>query len=301
LETGVGVGVGNLTNGEKGTREGAYDPKNIESVYACSAGAVVALFFCLRRDANFTWSDIVEFIVHRPWEDVFQMDAGKIIEAYTKRGFFHTETLHAAFGSFFEAMELDVATITLSEFYHKVSPVELHFFAFDLHSFKLVDISYKTHPDLGLFQAIHMTCSLPMFMSPVLYEQGCYMDGGIITNYPVGQCLAGCANGHPTTIFGYRNVFHNAGIGAGSITRVDENSTIFDYFIVFAMKMIEHVKENDEFGIPNEIRCPMEYMNVDNVNAAITDKNKRAQMVEYGRQLGTTYLRDIAAATNTKC
>lgn len=273
---------------------GWYNTKNIAAIYACSAGAIVALFFCLHRDLDYNWDDITEYIIHRPWENIFIMNIHKVIEAYKQRGFFNTTTIQHIFSPFFEARNIPL-NITLAEF-HKVSAVDLYFYAFELHAFKLECISWKTHPNIPLFEAIHMTCSLPIFMTPVLCtgDDGsattapkCYIDGGIITNYPIKYCLDSGVDA--TTILGFKNIYETN----PSNRQVTQQSTLFDYLVAFVFKMIDYIKNRDDAILPYEILCKTEYMNVQNVRAAVADPAIRTRMLEYGRQIG----RDWIAAT----
>ena len=59
----------------------------------------------------------------------------------------------------------------------------------ELNAFKSVELSYKTHPDLSLMVALTMSCALPGLFMPVCIENECYMDGGVMTNYPINYCL----------------------------------------------------------------------------------------------------------------
>jgi predicted acylesterase/phospholipase RssA len=52
------------------------DLKNIESVYGTSAGAIIGVIICLKYD----WETINEYIIKRPWQDVFIIKVEKIFE-----------------------------------------------------------------------------------------------------------------------------------------------------------------------------------------------------------------------------
>lgn len=280
--------------------------QNIRTIYACSAGAMCAIFFCLvchhrtalpppSPESACTWTAVADYIIGRPWEDIFTIDAGRIIAAFSTRGLFDRRTLETVYESFFEVLGIPI-NITMAEFYNQVAPVELHFFTFELHDFQLVDLSHVTHPDLPLFEALHMTCSLPIFMSPVLHAVGtttpthkCYMDGGVITNYPLRQCLA--AGTDPKTILGIKNVYDTAD---KSTRVVSPTSSLFDYFTAFIFRMVDRIKDPDDAEIPYEIRSPTEYMNIHNVTLAVSSKIMRRQMWEFGANIGRTWLGSLS-------
>ena len=55
--------------------------------------------------------------------------------------------------------------------------------------FEKIDFSWKTHPDWKLLDVVYCSSCLPILFSPFLTEEGdCYIDGGILNNYPVIHC-----------------------------------------------------------------------------------------------------------------
>jgi len=258
-----------------------FNPAQIKSIYASSGGAVVALFFCLHRDKHFEWETITEFFIHRPWEEVFNLNPTIIIESYHSRGIFGTDTLKKCFHSFFDARDISL-DITLKEFHDTVSPIDLHFFAFELNAFKLVDISWITHPEVGFFQALHMTCSLPLIFAPVLIEGDapfCYIDGGVVCNYPIKYCLHAVGN-DANTILGFKNIYDDTSTNRN----VTSQSTLLDYLISFVYKFINALREKDEPPVPNEIKCQADFMSLDYIKRAIHSAETRAALIESGRQ-----------------
>ena len=70
-----------------------------------------------------------------------------------------------AFKPLLDAKDLSIH-ITLKEFY-MYSKIELHFYSFEINQFKTEDISYLTHPELSLIDAVMMSSSLPILVTPV--------------------------------------------------------------------------------------------------------------------------------------
>ena len=56
----------------------------IETIYGTSAGTLVGTLICLKFD----WETINDYIIKRPWQDVFKIQIQNIFDAYTKRGIF---------------------------------------------------------------------------------------------------------------------------------------------------------------------------------------------------------------------
>jgi predicted acylesterase/phospholipase RssA len=56
--------------------------KNIESIYGTSAGSIVAVLISLKFD----WETLNDYLIKRPWKDVFPVKVQNIFDAYTKKG-----------------------------------------------------------------------------------------------------------------------------------------------------------------------------------------------------------------------
>ena len=48
---------------------------------------------------------------------------------------------------------------------------------------------HKTHPHVKLVDACYASCSIPVVFKPISIDEKYYIDGGILLNYPVHQCL----------------------------------------------------------------------------------------------------------------
>ena len=50
-------------------------------------------------------------------------------------------------------------------------------------------LNYKTYPELKVISAICMSSSFPLVFTPIFYQDKCFVDGGLINNYPLNNCL----------------------------------------------------------------------------------------------------------------
>ena len=116
------------------------DMKNIESIYGTSAGAIIAVIISLKFD----WETVNDYLIKRPWKDVFPVKVQNIFEAYTKKGIFDIKTIEKYFKPLFDAKDISL-NISLEDFF-KLTNVDIHMFTFEINSYKTQDISYKTHP-----------------------------------------------------------------------------------------------------------------------------------------------------------
>jgi predicted acylesterase/phospholipase RssA len=76
----------------------------------------------------------------------------------------------------------------MKEFYELTS-IELYFYTVEVNNFVLKELSYIHTPDLSLIDAIYMSSTVPIIMVPLIKNNECYVDGGLICNYPIYESL----------------------------------------------------------------------------------------------------------------
>lgn len=74
--------------------------------------------------------------------------------------------------------------ITLEQLYQKTKK-KLIITTTCLNTMEACYLSYETHPHLPLYLAIRMSISIPIYYTPVVYNDFLYIDGGCIDNYPI--------------------------------------------------------------------------------------------------------------------
>jgi NTE family protein len=253
------------------------DISNIETIYGTSAGAILGTLICLKFD----WETINDYIIKRPWHEVFPINVQKIFEAYTKKGIFDISTVEKIFKPLFSAKDLTL-DINLQDFYN-YSKIELHFFAFDINDFKIEDISYKTHPNISVITALQMTCSLPVLVAPVCIDNKCYIDGGIVCNYPLNKCLELY---NEDEILGIKNQYDK-----NDSNRVDSNSTMLDFLMSFVFKMIQNMDTGDkQTVIKNEIVCKADFLSIDYLKTALYSIDVRKELFNSGTEFAKEFL-----------
>ena len=253
------------------------DISNIETIYGTSAGAILGTLICLKFD----WETINDYIIKRPWHEVFPINVQKIFDAYTKKGIFDIKTVEKIFKPLFSAKDLPL-DITLQDFYN-YSKIELHFFAFDINDFKNEDISYKTHPNISLITALQMTCSLPVLVAPVCIDNKCYIDGGIDCNYPLNKCLELY---NQDEILGIKNQYDK-----NDSNRVDSTSTMLDFLMSFVFKMIQNMDTGDkQTVIKNQIICKADFLSIDYLKTALYSMDVRKELFNSGTGFAKEFL-----------
>lgn len=253
---------------------------NIESIYGTSAGAIIGVLISLKYD----WETINDYIIKRPWQDVFPIKVQNILDSYTKRGIFDIKTVEKCFKPLFDAKDIPL-DISLEDFYN-LTGVELHMFAFEINQYLIEDISYKTYPKLSLLNAIQMTCAIPVLVTPVCIENKCFMDGGVACNYPLNFCIN--SGKDPNEILGFKNKYSD------NNTIINENSTLLDYLLNFLFKAIFSAKSDYiQPHIKNEVICDASYLNLDVLRNALSSVEVRKDLFEKGKQSAIYYLNSL--------
>lgn len=271
--------------------------ENIESIYCTSAGAIIGLLVALKFD----WDTINDYIIKRPWHEAYQIGVNQIFEAYNKKGLFDEKVIDIFYKPFFNSRDISMK-MTMSEFY-EYTKIDFHVFSLEMNRFEIVDVSYKTHPDLEILKAIHMTIALPLVISPCCIGDDCFVDGGMISNYPLNYCIKNnCineTNGYEE-ILGLRNNYKNEpetesencdNIVNGNNNIVNKESTILDYIMTFINKLVLNVDtEKNQPSIENEVLYDTKYISFSFLKSAVSSSEVRAQLLNDGIQASQLFL-----------
>jgi predicted acylesterase/phospholipase RssA len=258
------------------------DMQNIEAIYGTSAGAIVGVLLCLKYD----WETINDYIIKRPWQDVFTIKVENIFDAYTKKGIFDDKTVIKCFKPLFDAKDISL-NISLKDFY-EYSKIELHMFSFEVNAFNVEDISYLTHPDLTLITAIQMSCALPVLMSPICGDGKCYIDGGVTCNYPLKNCIE--SNKNIEEILGFKNQYDNH-----NKNQIDSNSTLLDFIMSFLFKLIHSVSSNNltQTSITYEVICNTDFLSISTLKTALYSIETREKLYINGIESATKFISNL--------
>ena len=162
---------------------GTINFEKIETIYATSVGCILAVILCLKYD----WNELDNYIINRPWHNLFHFTFHSILSSFTKNGIFDILIMKEMLLPLFNAKEISI-DITLQEFYD-MNGIELHFFTIDLSLFKLIDVSYKTFPHWTIMEAIYSSACAPVLFEPFKKDNIMYVDGGLLSNCPIKELL----------------------------------------------------------------------------------------------------------------
>lgn len=218
---------------------------NLESIYGTSIGGFIGIIISLGYD----WDVIDDYLIKRPWKKILNIEPLTIINSYNTKGLINETFICDALLPLLEAKGLSKDT-TFQQLY-EFNNIDIHIFSTNLNGdrMKSVDISHKTHPNLTVIRGISMTSAYPFIFCPVIEEGNCYVDGGILNNFPVIDCFKNY-NCDEKEILAFNSWITNSSV----LSNLDDDSTLFDYFIVLFKKMNREIyTENME--ITNLVEC----------------------------------------------
>lgn len=271
-------------------KESFIDMEKIESMYCTSVGTMIAVYFSL----NYSVSDIETFMVERPWNEVYKINFKTVIRAIQEGGLFDQTPIIQSLKPMLLGKDLTI-DVTLEEFY-SFTQKEIHFFTTEYSELRLTDISYKTHPKWKLIDAVYASCCLPILFDPFFADGIYYVDGGVLKNYPLHQCVNDCND--VDSILG---IYHTSTkevkkrMIAEPYSSVPSNYRIFEYALSFIMKLWNVIKiphTIEESKVKNQIAIientkPMSIVDV------IESKDERKRLVELGEQSAREFLESL--------
>jgi NTE family protein len=259
-------------------RKEYFNRKNIESIYGTSAGAIVAVLISL----GFDWQTINDYIIKRPWHDVFPIKVQNIFDSYSKKGIFDNKTIEKCFKPLFDAKDISL-NITMKEFF-ELTNIDIHMCTFEVNEYKAKDVSHETFPNLPLLTAIQMTCALPVLITPVFMDNKCFIDGGVSCNYPLCFCID--SGKISDEILGFKNSYENE-----NESNIGEKSTLLDYLLNFLFKSLNYIHNNNvQPTINNEIVFDSSHLSFDILKNALSKMEVRRELFEKGKKTANTFL-----------
>jgi predicted acylesterase/phospholipase RssA len=228
---------------------------NIESIYGTSIGAIIGVILSLKHN----WETIDDYIVKCPWNTVLPLNTTfhDVLNIYTNKGIIPEDFFDIIMKPLLLSKDLSLET-TMSELF-EYNKIEIHVMSVELNKFKLTNISYKTHPNLKVMDAIKMSCAFPVIFSPKIIEPcgdggdkpcvQCYIDGGIMSNYPVNICIED-QKCDLNEILGFRNIWEKYN------DTINNDSNLVDFLKMCIKQMIRKIDSEDLITkIRNEVTC----------------------------------------------
>jgi len=259
--------------------------EDIKSIYGCSIGAYMGVVFSL----GYEWEWLDDYFIKRPWEKLAASSTINIIDINDKKCVINEHFQTEAILPLLKAKDFD-ETITLKDFY-EYNKIDIHLYATNINTPKLqkIDISHTTHPNLLLITALQMTMAFPIIFQPIINEDECYVDGGLLNNFPLNDCI-NQQQCNPDEILAFKNMWKNIN------QRVDETSSIFDFMLIIMKKMQSSLDtEEYQMKVKHIVNCLIDDLSgfdkwVDSINSEETRRN----IIENGYNQAELFMSSIS-------
>jgi predicted acylesterase/phospholipase RssA len=259
-------------------KEQFWDKKKIKSIYATSIGTVIAVLIAV----NLEWDIINDYMIKRPWDKIFQIKSTHIFQLFDTNGIYDEDISLQFIKPILDALDLP-QDISLKDFF-EITKIEINFFSFNFTLCETVKINYINFPDLPLYKAIYMSCCVPIFFKPFIWNEEVYIDGGMESNYPIKYALE---NYKEENIFSFKINYSKLNYSVAKDTNFFAYlSSIVMYNITKNNQLNERFKNEIiyECSIDEDIKYVIEF---------ISSFEKRQLFFDKGVEIGMLFLTNI--------
>ena len=246
--------------------------ENIKNIFCTSAGSMVAVMYAL----NYKKNELYKYIIERPWDAVFEINLTQLLNIYTNKGLFDVNFFEQILDPLLQGKSLSTK-ITLKEFY-EYSNINIYFHSVELNSFKEEVISHENYPDLPIVYAVYMSSAIPMVFAPCFYNNHCYVDGGILNNYPLSTFHNKIPNNEKCGL-GLRCKISNK---KQRVRTIDSSNNILDLLQIYTSHIIHKFRPKKKIKLLNEIEFNIGNLNSKDAIEVITSKEIRIKYLEEG-------------------
>lgn len=268
------------------------DLSKIESIYGSSVGALCGFLIGLKLD----WDTVCDHIINIPGMSVFKFKTEMFTELFTKKGLYGKDVFYKYTHAYLKEAGLK-KNITLKEYYD-YNNIDLHIFALHLNDFKSVDFNHKTHPNLSLIDAVYMSCSIPIIFKPEYYIDSYYIDGCVLSDFPIKECL------DDIDPLEYKNVLGIASKG-WSPADIKEKDNIFKVFEQLTFGFLNETTKKcwENLNIHNDVKIihlTLPQINKDSISKMFSSSENRIEFMDFGYNLVDDFIKTNNLNKNIK-
>jgi predicted acylesterase/phospholipase RssA len=296
-------------------QDGFWRIEDIKTIYATSAGSLFGTITALTPFVSWEMLDV--FFEKRPWEQVFDVNVDCVLSSVANCGILGRRTASEFLSPVLRAADLSI-DVTMSEFFDATG-IEMHYMATNLDAFELVDISYKSHPNWKVVDAVYASCALPIMFQPIRIEGVLYADGAIFCNFPIKQCLAQAD--HPDEILAFQKVdiekqatAEATDAAKAGMTRINENMdsvpesvpdpetpNLLTYLGNILTKLLYSVSREKDHGflVRHIVRFPSNCTTVFDIYRSAAEYSYRLQLMQLGIDKWTEFKRTLEISSST--
>jgi predicted acylesterase/phospholipase RssA len=156
--------------------ESTLNVTTLKSIHGSSAGSILGVLIALRIPIQ----EVVDYFIQRPLGKWFKVEMEQL---FTHKGIVSSSCFEELLTPFFHAYDIPL-TITMNEL-HKRTGIDIHIYTTSVTHMCSVVINSHTFPELPVIQAISMSSAIPFLVTPIMYKDEYYVDGGLMKHCPV--------------------------------------------------------------------------------------------------------------------
>ena len=263
------------------SKENFWHIDNIQSIYGTSIGSFMGVVLSLGYD----WDWLDDYFIKRPWDKLIELSPLSFIDIYHSKGLLGVEFITETLTPLFTAKGLS-SNVTMKEL-HDYNSITIHIYATEINEFRLQKecITHESHPSLPVVSALARSMAYPIVFAPVCVDGKCYIDGGLLNNYPLRDCVEK-TKCDENEILSFKNIWMNKDY------KVTDDSTVVDFFMVILRKMKREIElQNDQGEIKNTVQCIVE--DLDGLSSwlkALSTEELRKKLIDSGDNQGERFL-----------
>jgi len=255
---------------------------DIIAIYGTSIGAYIGIILAL----GYQWNWLDDYFIKRPWSKLLKITPSDFISVLSEKGLIGNDFIIQTIKPLLEAKDLD-ENITLKEFYN-LNKIDIHIYTVDINASPqplVVDLSHKTHPNLSLVQALIYSSAYPLIFKPSFDGEHCYIDGGVLNNYPLNYCLEN-SKCDKNEILAFKNIWSSKRV------IVDKDSHLIDYLLLLVRKLQHMVSsEPNQANIANIVQCIAEDItDISSWEEALISAEHREKLIQRGETAGRVFM-----------
>jgi predicted acylesterase/phospholipase RssA len=254
---------------------------NIRTFYATSAGTVISTIIAL----NFDWDTLDDYLIKRPWNEVFNIDLYSILGGFDNMGIISIDAIREIFIPLFGAKDISI-DITLNEFY-ELTKKELHYFTIRISDFELIDLNYRTHPDWTVIEAMYASSAAPIVFSPFIKNGEIYTDGGLMGYFPLKFCMESEFRPKPAEVLGINKIQNNQHTRMSRMFAPEAN--LYDYINTLLEKIVNKLTINNPV-IPLNVSIEQNEISSRDLYNVVNSKDMRLKLIDHGANCANRFI-----------
>lgn len=269
---------------------GFWKKNEIETVYTSSVGGIIGVLATL----DYEWNVIDDYLIERPWEKAFAPMKNDILEIMYNKGIDGQQMYNICLAPLLAGLDMKLET-TLQEHFDRTK-IEIVFTATEINHDKCLNgvlISYKNYPDMMLSEALACTSAFPMLFKPIFVGDNCFVDGGLIHNYPLNHCLEN-TDCEINEVLALTNTLGEEPI------KIDESSSFLEYARMMMKKCHWTLETSkDQPVVPNSIISHTE--DISDMTAwfeTLADRELRLSLISRGEEDAKQFIRETSQETD---